>query len=118
MASFFFPFKDSDFGFDYHKASKAEAKYETRLQNGEFNYWGHVTPQRVNYFSFSWNAGFRFIYLRENLRLRFFRAEESSPYTIDTFNSLYGVQLGAMLQINPSSCWTWTFMIKGAGFFK
>lgn len=114
----FFPFKDFSFGDDYHHAFLAQAFYETRLQGGEFNYWGHVTPQRVNYFSFSWNAGFRFIRLKENFRILFHRENDISPYYINTYNYLYGAQLGAMFEINPSCCWTWTFMIKGAGFFN
>lgn len=113
----FFPFKDPTFGDDYRDASRVIASYDSRLQNGEFLYWWHKTPQRVDYFSFSWTVGFRYIYLREKLRLLFFRETDISPYKIDTFSDLYGAQLGAMLQINPSCCWTWTFMIKGAGFF-
>lgn len=114
----FFPFRDVTYADDYIFAFKAKAHYDTRMQNGEFNYWGHLTPQRVDYFSFSWTAGFRFLYLKDRMKLTFFREEDHSPYRIHTINYLYGAQLGAMLQINPSRCWTWTFMVKGAGFFN
>lgn len=114
----FFPFKNPDFGDDYHLAFKAKACYESRLQSGEFNYWGHLTPQRVNYFAFAWTAGFRYMRLRESLRLLFYREEDRSPYTINTLNNLYGIQLGGMLEVNPSECFTWMFWVKGAAFFN
>ncbi len=113
-----FPFLELNFGIDYENADQVVALYRSKLQNGELNYWGHVTPQRVNYFSFSWNMGFRVMELEEKLRLAFTRRTATSFYTIRTDNILYGAQLGAMLQINPSCCWTWTFLAKGAAFFN
>ena len=113
-----FPFKDSTISVDYVDADRVEGKYKSQLQNGELNYWGHLTPQRVNYFSFSWNLGFRALYLRENFNLLFVKGADKSDYSIDTYNILYGAQLGAVLEINPTCHWTWVFMIKGAGFFN
>lgn len=113
-----FPFHQPSQDIDYHLANLVQARYKTWFQNGEFTYWYHVTPQRVNYFSFSWDIGLRFIYLPEKFDMGFTRQTNFSTYSIDTYNTLYGVQLGAMLEMNPSRCWTWTFIIKGAGFLN
>lgn len=117
-----FPFKDPDEFFDYNNASRAVGVYESRLQSGELNYWNHMTPQRCDYFSASWLLGARIVYLREEMCLTFTRdfmeRMSSSDYSIDTGNVCYGLQLGAVLEINPNSCFTWTFLIKGAGFFN
>ncbi|NGX59355.1 MAG: hypothetical protein KR126chlam3_00506 [Chlamydiae bacterium] len=113
-----FPFKDPIITFDFTEADEAVVRYKSRLQNGELNYWWHITPQRVNYFSFSWNIGLRLIFLKETLDLVFKKDENKSLYAIETNNYLYGPQLGAVLEINPSSCWTWTFIVKGAAFLN
>lgn len=112
-----FPFK-FPIGFDFQDADKADVKYKSWLQNGELNYWGHLTPQKVNYFSVSWNFGLRAIFLKEILDMSFERGDSTSPYDIETRNTLFGPQLGAMLEINPTCRWTWTFLIKGAGFLN
>ena len=113
-----FPFLDPTETVDYRMASKVETEYKSQLHNGEASYWGHVTPQRVDYFSFSWNLGARIMYLKEKMGLLFFRETDKSLYSVETTNNLYGPQLGAMLEINPTCRWTWTFMVKGAGFFN
>jgi len=110
------PFDDNLFTFDFFAADEASVEYTSQLQNGEFNYWGHVTPQRCDFFSFSWIMGFRFIFLREKLDMEFERRSEVSNYKITTLNLLYGPQLGAVLEYNPNCSFTWTFMLKGAGF--
>jgi len=113
-----FPFIDPVFSEDYTGADKARAEYESWLQNAELNYWGHLTPSRANYFAFAWILGFRFLYLKEDFDLKFSKVGSSSLYAIETKNLLYGAQLGATLEINPSKRWTWTFQIKGAGFLN
>jgi len=77
-----------------------------------------VTPQRVDYFSFSYLAGFRYIYLRETMNLAFTKQEETSNYKVKAQNHLYGPQLGFVLEVNPTRCFSWLFQIKGAGFFN
>lgn len=114
-----FPFKDPSIAIDLQGADEAVARYRSWLQNAEVNYWRHLTPQRVNYFSFSWNLGLRMIFLKEKFSLVFKRGgEDISRYRNKTDNSLYGPQLGAVLEINPSCWWTWTFMVKGAAFLN
>ncbi len=112
------PFKRSDFAFDYEEADKAEATYVSRLQNGELNYWGHVTPQRANYFSFSYLVGLRYMYLRETFQLTFRKGTDKSDYKIKATNQLVGPQLGFVFEVNPTRCFSWLFQIKGAGFLN
>ena len=113
-----FPFKDPNYSFDFTNADAAEGIYRSQLQNGEFNYWGHLSPRRVNYFSVSWILGGRFIYLRDKFNLEFKKASDRSNYRIWTKNLLYGLQTGGVFEINPSRKWTWTVAIKGAMFLN
>lgn len=117
-ASLNFPFENSSFSNDFTGASFAVAKYTSRLQNGELNYWGHLTPRRVNYFSASWIMGFRFLYLREHFDIAFTNGPDVSDYRINTKNYLYGAQVGGVFEVNPSSRWTWTVIVKGAAFLN
>lgn len=112
-----YPFKDFATVLDgFFDADTVVSKYRSWLQNAELNYWIHVTPQYVDYFSFSWDLGLRYISLREHFSLRFIQFLGEAHYAIKTHNHLYGVQLGALLDINPTSCFTWSFMVKTAAF--
>ncbi|MCI0382042.1 MAG: hypothetical protein L0207_03195 [Chlamydiae bacterium] len=113
-----FPFKDANFAQDFMNANLAKGKYTSAFQNGELNYWRHLSPRRVNYFSASWVGGFRFIYLRETLDLTFQKNGNSSEYDIKTKNLLYGIQFGGIFEINPTRKWTWTLLIKAAAFLN
>lgn len=115
--SLFFPFNDLQ-TIDYVNADRAAAKYRSWVQNAELNYWGHVSPRLLNYFSFSWVAGARFFYIRENFKLSFTRGPETSDYKVGTKNRLYGLQLGWLFEVNPSKRWTWSIALKGAGFLN
>lgn len=109
-------FDDPFFTNDFFNFDVANAKYKSWLENAELNYWYSLTPRRSDYFSFSWIFGFRFLYLKERFQLDVFQGLDQSTYNIKTLNLLYGPQLGAVFEMNPSSKWTWTFMVKGAGF--
>ena len=111
-----FPFEDPTFTTDFEDADRAVGRYLTRLQNGELNYWGHITCSRIDYFSCSWNLGLSGIYVEERFSLAFTRDKSTSDYKIRTENWLLGPQLGAVLEINPTRKWTWVFRIKGAAF--
>lgn len=118
FADLSFPFEDSTFTNDFNNANFVEARYRSQLQNGEFNYWRHLTPRRINYFSASWICGFRFLYVNEHFSLAFTQGTDTSDYRIHTKNYLYGAQLGFVFECNPSSRWTWAIIIKGAGFLN
>lgn len=117
-ATLAFPFDDPDFATDFGNASFVEAKYTSNWQNGEFNFWRHMTPRRINYFSVSWIFGFRFIYLRERLNLAYTQSTDISNYRIKTKNLLYGAQGGLVFEVNPGPRWTWTVILKAAAFLN
>ena len=60
--------------------------------------------------------GLRYINLQEHFSLRFIHPDGNARYAVKTGNNLYGVQLGAVLEINPTDYWTWSFLIKTAAF--
>lgn len=113
-----FAFKDPFISFDFVNADEAIARYKSQLQGGEANWFWHVTPRRVNYFSFSWILGARLFHLKERFNMEFKKGENKSFYNIHTENRVYGPQIGAVLEVNPTCCWTWTFIIKGAGMLN
>ncbi len=94
------------------------ASYHSRLQNAELNYWRHLTPRRVNYFSASWILGFRYVNLRETLHVHYKNGLFRAQHHIHTLNQLYGLQLGGVFEINPTKHWTWSVILKGAGFLN
>lgn len=94
------------------------ASYHSRMQNAELNYWRHLTPTRVNYFSASWILGFRYINLRETLDVHYKNGPIRAKHHIHTLNQLYGLQMGGVFEVNPTKHWTWTVIIKGAGFLN
>ncbi len=123
----YFSLKHPDFSNDFEGADHGEAEYETGLQNAELNYYRYVTPRKKDYFAVAWLAGVRYTYLAEELKLGFRTSEatrlirlgqpplpvESSHYTIDTHNFMYGVQTGAVLEWNPWKWMSWDLTVKG-----
>lgn len=98
--------------------ARINASYHSRLQNAELNYWRHLTPIRVNYFSFSWILGFRYINLRETLDVHYKAGPLRAKHHIHTLNQLYGMQMGGVVEVNPTKHWTWMVAVKGAGFLN
>lgn len=113
-----FPFKESDFTQDFIDADQAKGSYLSQFQNAEVNFWACVTPRRINYFSFYWLIGARFIYLKEKFDLAFTKQGRTSDYDIETKNNLYGGQLGFNFDINPTCRWTFSVRLKGAMFYN
>lgn len=113
-----FPFVASNFTVDFVNGTAAVVQLKSSLQWAELNYWGHVTPRRCNYFSFSYLIGGRWFFLKEFFELQSVADLDLSSYIIKTYNHLYGIQLGASLEVNPSKRWTWNFQLRGAGFLN
>jgi hypothetical protein len=111
-----FTFKDMSYTHDFVFADRAEAKYTTRIDTAEANYWYHVTPRRVDYFSVSGILGLRYADLRELFEVQFTRGTNRSDYNIHTKNHLYGGQIGGNLQINPQRFWSWDVTAKIGAF--
>lgn len=114
----FFPFDHPAFALDFINADEAKGKYRSEWMDAEINYWWHVTPRYINAFSFAWIFSGRWIYLRENFSLSFTRPPNTSDYRTRTTNRLFGAQLGANFEWNPTCHWTWTVNVKGGGFLN
>ena len=108
-----FPFDRTTYTKDYHLADKVKAKYESRFWDAEVNFWYHMTPRRVDYFSVSPIAGLRYVNLKEHFDLIFLKGSHKSNYDIHTTNHLGGVQLGLNIEVNPTWHWTWEVSLKG-----
>lgn len=104
--------------FSLQLPAQITASYHSRFQSAELNYWRFLTPKRVNYFSFSWILGFRYINLRETLNVHYKTSLFTAGHNIHTLNQLYGAQMGGVAEINPTKHWTWTFIVKGAAFLN
>lgn len=106
-----FPFLTT-FTNDFRLASGSSVFYESWLQNAEINYWRYMTPKWRNYFSFAWDLGARFLYLKEQMNLTFTRGLNNSHYDVHVRNLLFGGQFGALLDWRPYIHWRLTFMGK------
>lgn len=101
-----FPFDPNETE-DWRLASAARAQYTTDLWSTEFNYWRHVTPRRVNYFSISWVVGLRYLELNDDLKITYRKRSHLSDYRIKTRNHIGGVQIGGDFQANPYKQVVW-----------
>ncbi len=104
-----FPFSSSSFTQDYTAAWRVKANYSSQLWDTEGNYWMHLCPRGEEYFSISTIVGMRWVYLREEARLRYCTTVDQSSYLAAAKNRLGGVQGGLCLQINPGNHDRWSF---------
>lgn len=113
-----FPFTHERYTRDFKRASQAKGIIKSHFRTAEANLWRHLTPRRENFFSGSVIFGLRYMVLDENFNIIFHRRlkktkiSEKSNYTIDVNNHLYGGQLGANLQWNPTRRWSFDFDAK------
>lgn len=97
----YFPFENVCYDTAFFDAEQAIGSYSSRYWQAEANYLGHLTYRNANYFAFAALMGLRYINLRESFDLGFRKYLDTANYTVGTQNDLYGVQIGANLQINP-----------------
>jgi hypothetical protein len=107
-----FPFTPSSYAQDFQGADAAHAEYVSHFWSVEANYWRHMTPRRVDYFSLSWLLGLRYMDLHESFELAFHKGANKSDYDIHTKNHLFGVQAGLDLQMNPTRRLSWELSAK------
>ena len=100
----------------FFSGDKATARYHTWFENGEANYLGYLSPPKINYFTVAWIAGFRGALLQETFTLKFRTKHVDAKYDSNAKNYMYGIQMGLIFQMNPSERWTWSIIVKGAGF--
>lgn len=119
-----YPFKksnDYELRHAFFGADSAYGTYKSQFWTADLNYWRHVTPRRMDYFSFSWIAGARYVVLDEKTEAVFKKhehhdhPERRSVYAIETKNHLLGPQLGLNIQVNPYRQWSWDFTGKIGG---
>jgi hypothetical protein len=110
-----FPFSKAHFTQDFRNASVAQAEYESQFWNLEFNYRRSSSPRRADFFSLSGLAGLRYVHWNEEFELKMFRPPDRSSYNISTKNRIFGVQIGADLQWNPTHWLSWEAFAKFGG---
>ncbi|MBI2743125.1 MAG: hypothetical protein HYX48_04330 [Chlamydiales bacterium] len=100
----------------FNAADRAEGNYRSRFWNAELNIWTHVTPRKVDAYSYSWVVGLRYINLREIFDIAFFTdfflGEDKSIYSSHVHNHLGGPQIGGCLEWNATHQLTWMFSAK------
>lgn len=87
-------------GFDSGKYT-----YTSRFDSFEIAYWYHETPQRVDYFSFSWLAGLRMINFAESIDIS--NCQFLSCYLVRVKNLPLGIEAGFDFQNNPWGRFSW-----------
>ncbi len=90
--------------------------YKSELNSGELSYWRHVTPRYVDYFSFSWMIGLRYIDFRDSIHMNNGTGSVGDKASVKVINQMGGAQVGLELQCNSSSRFTWAIQVKGGGY--
>ena len=90
-------------------------KYCLTFCAGEANYWYYLTPRAQNYFSFATLFGFHYFRLEEKLKLLSITDAMVNPYFINMRNDMFGLQLGCLLQTNPTDVTYWNLTAKAGG---
>lgn len=102
---------------DFIHADSAKAFYKTKFQDAELNYFRYLTGPRDYYFTFCWLAGLRYPIVKEKLDIFFNRGTNTSSYSVDVKNHIYGLQTGLGLQCNFTQRFFWDFIAKiGVGY--
>ncbi len=109
------PFINDNGTIDYFDADTAHAIYTSRFWSSELNYWRHVAPRRITYFSLSWVFGGRYMELDEKFKVTFQKDQRKSDYRTRTHNHLVGAQTGIDFQVNPYDRITWGLALKIGG---
>ncbi|GAB4190557.1 MAG: hypothetical protein Tsb0015_11870 [Simkaniaceae bacterium] len=92
---------------DWVGADKAKGIYRSHLLSADLNYWNHVTPKKINYFSFAWTVGLRYLQVNEKFKLNFQKGSSASDWKITTENVMFGFQTGLEFDVNPTCNFTW-----------
>ncbi len=90
--------------------------YRSEFNSGELSYWRHVTPRYIDYFSFSWMLGLRYIDFRDSIHMNNGTGSVGDTAYVDVINRMGGAQAGLELQCNSSRRFTWAIQVKGGGY--
>jgi hypothetical protein len=100
---------------DFPVADIVMEKYRLAFCAGEANYWYYLTPRAQNYFSFAALFGFHYFRFEEKLQLTSIANTIVNPYFIHMRNDMFGMQLGCLLQTNPTDVTYWNLTAKAGG---
>ena len=117
-SNLYVPFTNLNQSSDYYNASLAREEYKSRYDSAELSWWHHFMPRRANYFAFSSILGARYLQLDEDFHLAMTKGSNKSTYVIDSDNRLYGGQVGADIQWNPTDNLSWDLMGKAGVFYN
>ncbi|MCL6756508.1 hypothetical protein [Candidatus Rhabdochlamydia sp. W815] len=95
-----------------------EEKYRVAFCAGEANYWYYLTSRAQDYFSFATLFGFHYFRLEEKLKLLSITGVPkgiANPYFVNMRNEMFGLQLGCLLQSNPTDVTYWNIAAKAGG---
>lgn len=100
---------------NFPASDMVKEKYRVAFCAGEANYWYYLTPRAQNYFSFATLFGFHYFRLEEKLDLLSITNAVENPYFINMRNDMFGLQLGCLLQTNPTDVTYWNLTAKAGG---
>ena len=106
---------------DYHQASRVKSIYKSNMDNAELNFWYHITPRYVDYFSVSVLFGLKHFDINEKIKMYFTKDStetQTSKYRTKVGNTTLGPQFGGSLEYNPYRFLTWGFVAKFGGLFN
>ena len=115
--SLIFSVKNPSLVSDFNGADYGEAKYTSRFQNWELNFYRYSGLRHADFFSAAWMVGARYFTLRESIDVAFTKQGNTSSYKVDTENHVPAVQIGGLIVWNPMRVLCWKFLAKvGMGF--
>ena len=98
---------------DYIEADKAKIDFSNSYFNVESNYWFHLTPRWVKYFSVSYGFGLRYFSFMESFKERFYKIGNSSFFSSGTKNQLFGGQVLLDFHVHPYHWLDWGLRLDG-----
>ena len=98
---------------DYISADKAKGQYYSTMFTDQLNFWWHVTPERVNYFSVGFAFGLRYLNLNETYKETFYKNTSHSFFNVHCTSDMWGLQGLGVFEVNPYDWLTWGLRFTG-----
>lgn len=115
LGQIYFSIKNADLFSDYTAADHGEAKYISRFEAAEFNYWRFISYKKDDYFSTSWVLGVHYFHIPEEVHVAFESGGDKSTGEIHVSNQIGGIQGGFSIQWNMLSYLSWDLITKVGG---
>lgn len=98
---------------DYTDADKAKGRYDSSMFTDELNFFWHMTPEKVNFFSAGFAFGLRYLSLNETYKETFYKDISSSYYKVHCTSNMWGLQGIGLFEMNPYHWLTWGIRLTG-----